>query len=70
MNLNQAIEAAVNKLEARLPRFTESFTGTCSVNYRYTQNPNNNWVCGMNTGCYWLAYELTGCLFLAVLRRH
>ena len=56
-----AAKAACDKLEAFARRNGgEGFPGTCSVDYKYVLKENNNWECGMYTGCYWLAYELTG----------
>lgn len=58
--LTKAIEEASKKLEDRIERYGDTFPGTSSVNYKYTQGSNDNWVCGMLTGTYLLAYELTG----------
>ena len=58
--LERAIEKALKKLERRLPEWTDTFPGTSSVDYRYEHVQNNNWECGMRTGTYWLAYELSG----------
>ena len=47
------------------------FPGTCSKEYKYVRAENKNWVGGMYTGCYWLAYELTGNeFFREVAERH
>lgn len=59
--LSKAIERALDKLERDIPRWTDYFAGgSTSVDYKYRQGSNNNWVCGMQTGLYWLAYELSG----------
>ena len=58
--LTKAIEKAADKLESQIPRFKEGFAATCSVNYKYPKTVNNNWICGMHTGTFLLAYELTG----------
>ena len=58
--LEAAAKAACDKLKANTEKFGLGFPGTCSVNYKYVRGANNNWECGMYTGCYWLAYELTG----------
>jgi unsaturated chondroitin disaccharide hydrolase len=65
--LLRAAKAATDKLEAKAREFMAAgvevgtdFPGTCSVEYKYVRNENKNWVGGMYTGCYWLAYELTG----------
>lgn len=36
------------------------FPSNWSTNFLYTWDKNKNWVSGMYTGCYWLAYQLTG----------
>lgn len=58
--IDRAIERALDKLEQNLEGWRDSFPGTGSVNYKYEHGPNNNWVCGMHTGTYWLAYQLSG----------
>ena len=58
--LEKAAKAACEKLKARVKRDGIGFPGTCSNNYKYAQGTNNNWECGMYTGCFWLAYQLTG----------
>lgn len=58
--LVKAIEKATDKLESQIPMFGEQFASTWSVDCRYPLKPNNNWVCGMFTGEFLLAYELTG----------
>ena len=60
--LDAAIKAACDKLE----NFAEThdilkFPDTCSKNFKYDLHDNIDWwESGMYTGCYWLAYELTG----------
>ena len=58
--IDRAIQNALDKLEKDIPKWMDSFAGTCSVDFKYPQGPNNNWECGMQTGVYWLAYELSG----------
>lgn len=64
--LEAAAKAATDKLKAKALEFMKEgeigkdFPGTCSVDFKYVRNENKNWECGMYTGCYWLAYELTG----------
>lgn len=58
--LGAAAFAACNKLKARVQKDGIGFPSTCSKDYKYSQGENNNWVCGMYTGCFWLAYQLTG----------
>lgn len=58
--IDMAIDAALARLESLLPRFTDSFATPCTTNFRYKQVINDGWTCGMQTGLYWLAYELSG----------
>lgn len=58
--LIKAAQIATDKLEANLHRFTENFTSSSTKNHVYELRPNNDWINGMHTGLYWLAYELTG----------
>ena len=58
--IDNAIKKALEKLERNIPKWTDSFAGTYSVGFKYPQGSNNNWECGMQTGVYWLAYELSG----------
>ena len=58
--LTRAAEKATDKLEMLAKKYDVGFPGTCSKNYKYVTGENNNWECGMYTGCYWLAYQLTG----------
>ena len=58
--LEAAAKAACSKLKSRVQKEGIGFPSTSSVNYKYSQGENNNWECGMYTGCFWLAYQLTG----------
>ncbi len=58
--LEAAAKAACAKLKWRAQNEGLGFPTTRSVDYKYCQGPNNNWECGMYTGCFWLAYQLTG----------
>ena len=59
--LEAAAAAACEKLRGLAEKNGSTvFPGTCSVDKKYVFNINNNWECGMYTGCYWLAYLLTG----------
>ena len=58
--LIRAVEKATDKLEAFARKNPCAFPGTCSVDFKYVADENKNWEAGMYTGCYWLAYELTG----------
>ena len=58
--LEIAAKSACTKLKERVQRDGVGFPGACSKDYKYAQGENNNWECGMYTGCFWLAYQLTG----------
>jgi unsaturated chondroitin disaccharide hydrolase len=58
--LEAAAKAACDKLKAKTLKDGSGFPGTSSKEYKYSHLENNNWECGMYTGCFWLAYELTG----------
>lgn len=61
--LEAAAKAACDKLKKKIVEYGDignDFPGTCSESYKYVRGENKNWECGMYTGCYWLAYELTG----------
>ena len=59
------LESAAAAATEKLKNFAKAnayyvFPGTSSANYKYTMGQNNNWECGMYTGCFWLAYQITG----------
>lgn len=58
--LGNAIIKATDKLRENITKFGDKFPLDDSVNFVYPLADNNNWGCGMYTGLYWLAYELTG----------
>lgn len=58
--IEKAIENALDKTEINLAKFGSKFVGNASQNLKYTPGDNNNWVSGMHTGLYLLAYELSG----------
>lgn len=58
--LKSAIEKALAKVKKNMAKFGDKFPGTCSKDFRYELGENKNWECGMYTGTYWLAYELSG----------
>lgn len=69
--LQKAIDKAVAKLEKNAEKFGMGFPGTCTKEFRYELGENNNWESGMYTGCYWLAYELTGrSVFREIAEKH
>lgn len=58
--LIKAAEKACDKLMATYKKNGAGFPNTCSKNFVYELSENTNWESGMYTGCFWLAYELTG----------
>ncbi|MBE6645330.1 MAG: hypothetical protein E7612_08150 [Ruminococcaceae bacterium] len=58
--LIKAAEKATDKLEALAKKYGVAFPETRSIEFKYVCGPNKNWEAGMYTGCYWLAYEITG----------
>ncbi len=59
--LLEAAKRATDKLRTLAEKYgNTAFPGTCSKDYAYACDINKNWECGMYTGCYWLAYLLTG----------
>ena len=58
--LENAAQAATEKLKAFAQKNGTGFLGTASTDYKYTSSQNNNWVCGMYTGSYLMAYQITG----------
>lgn len=58
--LIRAAEAACDKLEENTKKYGIAFPTTRSIEYKYQCGENKNWECGMYTGCYWRAWELTG----------
>ena len=58
--LEAAAKAATEKLRALAEKYGDAFPETRSIEFKYQCSENKNWEAGMYTGCYWLAYELTG----------
>jgi len=59
--LEFAIEKALDVLEKNMERFGDRFPQNRSEYAVYKKGEeNNNWTCGLFTGTYWLAYELSG----------
>jgi len=61
----EKLDAAIAKATAKLAVLAkrsgmDKFPPTCSKEFLYPMGENKHWECGMYTGCYWLAYELTG----------
>ncbi len=55
-----AAQKACDKLVLNYKSNGEGFPLTYSSNFKYKMEQDINWESGMYTGCYWLAYELTG----------
>ena len=69
--IDRAIEKALDKVEQNIAQWKDGFVGTYTTGFRYPIGENNNWVCGMHTGVYLLAYELSGRkVFLDAAIRH
>ncbi|MBO5009710.1 MAG: glycoside hydrolase family 88 protein [Clostridia bacterium] len=58
--LEGAAAAATEKLKAFGTKHGMGFVTTSSTDYKYGESKNNNWVCGMYTGSYLMAYQITG----------
>ena len=58
--LVRAAEAACDKLEELAKKYGVAFPGTRSIEFKYVCDENKNWEAGMYTGCYWLAYRISG----------
>lgn len=71
----EKLELAASKATAKLKDFAKKngigFIKTCSEDYLYPSSANNNWTCGMYTGSYLMAYQITGDKFFAdVVNEH
>ncbi len=58
--LQKAIDTAILKLKNKADEYKDGYPSNFTTNCRYNLGPNNNWIHGMLTGCYLLAYEATG----------
>ena len=61
--ISLAIDNALKKLEANMSKFGDKFPQLIPNepdSNTYYPGDNSNWTCGMYTGCYILAYELSG----------
>ncbi len=56
--IDKAIEVAVERLKKMGEKHGLTFPGACAYNSQYIYSENNNWVTGMYTGCFWLAFFL------------
>ncbi len=57
---DQAIQFIVQKIDAHLDTFTDTFPSTASRNLVYAPVKNDSWTTSFWTGMLWLAYEVTG----------
>lgn len=60
--LVRAAEKATDKLEVRIKTYgVEQFPYSATKDFKfYNWGENKDWTTGMYTGCFWLAYEITG----------
>ena len=59
--LIHAVEVAADKLEARAKAHGDEIPYSSTIDFKYHSfGINKDWTAGMYTGCFWLAYELTG----------
>ncbi len=58
--VESAILAAVKKLKDKAPEYKDGYPSNFTDGFRYNLGENDNWIHGMHTGCYFLAYEATG----------
>lgn len=58
--LKHAAEKALDVLSENISKFNGRFPQNASDAFVYHKGENNNWTCGMFTGTYWLAFEMTG----------
>lgn len=69
--VNSAINRALNKLERNIEAYTQGFPIGVSPELKYKLGENSRWTHGMHTGCFLLAYELSGNKkFLDVAKHH
>ena len=72
--IRNAINKALTKLNAKSESYTNGFPRALNKEKPYTQyelTENDNWECGMLTGCYIAAYEISGDKrFLEVAEKH
>jgi unsaturated chondroitin disaccharide hydrolase len=55
-----AIQYILQKIDANLDTFTDTFPTSASVNNVYAPMENTNWTTSFWTGMLWLAYDVTG----------
>lgn len=69
--VKDAINRALKKLEGKIDIYTDGFPMTNTDTDEYGIGENRNWVAGMHTGCFLLAYELSADRrFLDVAEKH
>ncbi len=63
IKLENTLQKVLDKLESKIPQYKDWFTRGAASDmdpHIYRLIPNNNWVCGMHTGIFYMAYELSG----------
>ncbi len=70
--LEKALQAAVDKLNEKADLYKDHYPSNfCTEDCKYILGVNDNWIHGMHTGCYLLAYEATGKqIYLDVAKHH
>lgn len=58
--LNEAVREVLDRLDAMMPRFSETFPAAAAVDGIYPAVEKVDWTEGFWVGMLWLAYELTG----------
>lgn len=68
--LQKALHVAVKKLRDKAPVYKDGYPRNLVENNNYLLGENNNWVHGMHTGNYILAYEATGDKFFLDIAKY
>ncbi len=58
--LKTAVARAVSLLKKSSEKYGDSFFESCTVDYKYVPTDKTDWTQGMQAGCFWLGYSLTG----------
>ncbi len=68
--LRKALDSAIMKLRNKAEKYKDGYPSNFTTNCRYNLGSNDNWIHGMLTGCYLLAYEATGDEFFLDIAKH
>ncbi len=68
--LKKALDCALKKLREKAFLYKDGYPSNFTANCRYDLGPNDNWIHGMHTGCYLLAYEATSDSFFLDIAKH